>query len=85
VCSRWQRWSYPRCDRRPVQLAAPEGEAVDRRFHRREYDAEGVLAAFTTKARDEVDIERLSAALVRAIEETVQPEGVNLWLRKMQQ
>jgi hypothetical protein len=55
-------------------------EAVDRRFYRRKYDAEQALAAFTARARDEVDVEQLGTALVGAVEETVQPEGVSLWL-----
>jgi hypothetical protein len=57
---------------------------IDRRFYRRKYDAEGVLTAFTTQARDEVDKERLSASLVKAIEETLQPERVSVWLKNTQ-
>ena len=55
-------------------------EVVDRRFFRHKYDAEQALTAFAAQARDEVDIERLSAALVNALEETVQPVWVGLWL-----
>jgi hypothetical protein len=57
---------------------------IDRRFYRRKYDAEGVLTAFTTQARDEVDKERLSASLVKAIEQTLQPERVSVWLKNTQ-
>jgi hypothetical protein len=53
---------------------------VDRRFYRRKYDAEQVLAAFSARVRDEVELDRLSAELISAIEETVQPERVNLWM-----
>ena len=53
---------------------------VDRRFFRHKYDAEQALTAFAAQARDEVDMERLSAALVSALEETVQPVRVGLWL-----
>lgn len=54
--------------------------AVDRRFYRRKYDAEQALARFAAAARDEVDLERLAAALMEVIEETIQPEHTSLSL-----
>jgi MFS family permease len=53
---------------------------IDRRFYRRKYDAELALAQFAITARDEVDQENLTAALVGVIQETVQPENASLWL-----
>lgn len=53
---------------------------VDRLFFRQKYDAEQALTAFATQTRDEVDIECLTAALVSALEETVHPVRVSLWL-----
>jgi len=53
---------------------------IDRRFFRKRYDAEQTLARFAIVARDEVDMEILTTALLGVVEETMQPEMVNLWL-----
>lgn len=56
-------------------------EAIDRRLYRSKYDAEKILGAFSATVRDEVDLDRLSEALLIVVEESVQPERVSLWLR----
>jgi len=56
-------------------------EQVDRRFNRRKYDAEKIIEAFSFKLREEVDLDRLSRYLVDAVEETMEPRRVSLWLR----
>jgi hypothetical protein len=56
-------------------------EFVDRRFYRSRYDASQVMASFSDAVRDEVDIPALSRKLVAAVEETVQPSHVSIWLR----
>lgn len=53
---------------------------IDRRFYRRSYDAQRTLAAFASAARDEVDLERLAAALLRVVGETMQPASLCLWM-----
>ena len=56
-------------------------DLIDRRFFRRKYDAEKVLARFAATARDETDLDALTAELARVIRETMQPEHVSVWLR----
>ncbi len=55
---------------------------IDRRFFRKKYDAEQTLERFTVAARDEVELDILIVKLVNVIEETLQPEKINLWLKK---
>ena len=53
---------------------------IDRRFYRRKYDAEKVLADFAATARDETDLDRLTAELAGVIKEAMQPEFASVWL-----
>ena len=56
-------------------------EYIDRRFYRSKYDGDRALAAFAQIARDEVEIERLTSALIEVADETVKPEKSVLWLK----
>jgi hypothetical protein len=61
--------------RRRIQLV------VDQRFNRRRYDAAQTIAAFSTRLRQQVDLDSLTAELLGVVEQTMQPTGVSLWLR----
>lgn len=54
---------------------------IDRRFYRQKYDAEQALEEFSSAARSEVDVKRLSARLVNVVEKTVNPEKIWIWIR----
>lgn len=54
---------------------------VDHRFYRQKYNAAQTLNRFAVAARDEVDMGKLSRALVDVVQETMQPEKISLWLK----
>jgi hypothetical protein len=54
---------------------------IDRRFFRRKYDPQRVLADFGQTARDETDLVALHGELVRTVEQTMRPQVVQWWLR----
>jgi hypothetical protein len=56
-------------------------QAVDRRFNRRRYDAANTIQAFSARLHDEVDLDTLSAELLRVVDQTMEPTVASLWLR----
>jgi hypothetical protein len=54
---------------------------VDRRFNRRRYDAAKTIEAFSTRLRDQIDLDTLSTELLAIVDQTTEPTRVSLWLR----
>jgi hypothetical protein len=46
-------------------------QVIDRHFYRRKYDAAKVMAAFGATARDETDLEQLTAEMLRVVDTTI--------------
>jgi hypothetical protein len=54
---------------------------VDRRFNRARYDAEAIIAGFTMRLRDAVDLETVRGELLLAVERAVEPVHASIWIK----
>ena len=56
-------------------------QTVDRRFNRRRYDAAQTIAAFSSRLRQEIDLDALTRELLAVVDQTMEPTRLSLWLR----
>jgi hypothetical protein len=54
---------------------------VDRRFNRRRYNTTRTIEAFSTRLRDQVDLDTLATDLLAVVDRSMEPTRVSLWLR----
>jgi hypothetical protein len=62
----------------PLRLRVQE--FIDRRFYRQKYNSEQALAQFAAAARNEVDMDKLTASLLGVVAEAIHPESISLWI-----
>jgi hypothetical protein len=55
--------------------------AVDRRFNRRKYNTAQTIQAFSSRLRDQIDLDTLSNELLAVVDQTMEPTRVSFWLR----
>ena len=53
--------------------------AVDRRFNRTRYDAEAVVASFTARLRQTVDLDAINSELSSTVHRAFEPAHVSIW------
>ena len=58
---------------------------IDSRFYRQKYDAEQALAQFAAAARNEVDMDKLTASLLGVVAEAIHPEKISLWIHSYEE
>jgi hypothetical protein len=56
---------------------------VDRRFDRSRYDAAHVIAGFSARLRDRVDLDTVAGEIAGTIGETMRPRSVSVWVRRL--
>ena len=54
--------------------------AVDRRFNRARHNAEAVVAAFTARLRQTIDLDTVQRHLVNAVHDAFEPAHISVWL-----
>ena len=55
--------------------------AVDHRFYRQKYDSATTLDAFTSRLREQIDLDALHTDVLDVIQATVRPAHASIWLR----
>jgi hypothetical protein len=56
-------------------------EAVDRRFNRQSYDAARTIEGFSSRLREQIDLDTLRYELLAVVHGTLRPDSASLWLK----
>ena len=56
---------------------------INHRFDRQGYEAQITLENFSANARSQVELNHLSSELIHTSQDTLKPETITLWLKKM--
>ena len=62
-------------------LFQPARRRIQAAVDRRRYNAAKTIETFSARLRDEVDLDTLSAELLAAVGQTMEPTKASLWLR----
>jgi hypothetical protein len=63
-------------------LRARLQDFIDRRFYRTKYDATEAVRDFSSRLRDQLDLDSLARELAAAVTATVQPSHLSVWIRR---
>ena len=55
---------------------------MEQRFHLRDDKAVKAIEAFTSKLREEIDLDKVRDGLLAVVQQTMQPQAISLWARK---
>ena len=55
---------------------------VDRRFNRARYDADRIIAAFTARLQDAVDLDVIRADLASSVQRALEPAHLSVWIQE---
>jgi hypothetical protein len=56
-------------------------QAVDRRFNRSKYNVANTIQAFSSRLREQIDLDTLTSELLAVVDQTTEPAQAWLWLR----
>jgi hypothetical protein len=56
--------------------------AVDRRFHRAQYDADRMVAGFAARLRETVDLDSVRDDLAGVVHQALEPAHVSVWFNE---